>query len=474
MRATILTRWCFAATVSFATLACVGGSKETSERDKQRLKPFVLDKAPNIPHKLAINYDNKTTLLGYSVDPEGLIRPGQQIKITMFWKADKDIEDGWNLFTHVLDGSGERILNIDNVGPLREWRETHQAMGPSAWEAGKVYVDEQTFTVPANVKTDKIQIVAGLWKDNDRLKPISGPHDRENRGIVATLPTGVTHTPAPVSTRVPMLRVDKLEKDQKITIDGKLEEAAWKTAPTTGPFVDVATGRPNTAFPVNASTKILWDEKGLYLGFEVRDADVVGGFDKKQKDPHLWTKDTVEVMVDPDGDGDNKDYYEIQINPQNLVFDSRFDEYNKPKTEPDGPFGRQDWSSQVKSAVVVNGTLDKPGDKDEGYSVELMMPWKAFDKAKKAPPELGDTWRINFYAMQQNGGVAWSPIMGQGNFHKASRFGKILFAEKGWLPTGAAPPLVSGMPAAPAPHGLPRPARQTPRLRTPALPGRAE
>jgi hypothetical protein len=41
---------------------------------------------------------------------------------------------------------------------------------------------------------------------------------------------------------------------------------------------------------------------------------------------------------------------------------------------------------------------------------------------------------MNFYAMQDNGGVAWSPILGQGNFHKASRFGRVLFAEEGWTP----------------------------------------
>jgi hypothetical protein len=34
---------------------------------------------------------------------------------------------------------------------------------------------------------------------------------------------------------------------------------------------------------------------------------------------------------------------------------------------------------------------------------------------------------MNFYAMQDNGGVAWSPILGQGNFHKASRFGRVRF-----------------------------------------------
>ena len=107
-------------------------------------------------------------------------------------------------------------------------------------------------------------------------------------------------------------------------------------------------------------------------------------------------------MLDPDGDGDNKDYYEIQINPQNLVFDSQFDDYNQPKNEPDGPFGHQEWTAKLKSAVSVKGTLDKPGDKDQGYVVEALMPWKAFEKAKKLPPEPGGTWRMNFYAMQNN------------------------------------------------------------------------
>ncbi len=34
--------------------------------------------------------------------------------------------------------------------------------------------------------------------------------------------------------------------------------------------------------------------------------------------------------------GDNVNYYELQINPQNKVFQSQFDGYNKPKVEPQG------------------------------------------------------------------------------------------------------------------------------------------
>ena len=32
---------------------------------------------------------------------------------------------------------------------------------------------------------------------------------------------------------------------------------------------------------------------------------------------------------------------------------------------------------------------------------------------------------MNFYAMKNNGGTAWSPILGMGNFHRASRFGRV-------------------------------------------------
>ena len=195
------------------------------------------------------------------------------------------------------------------------------------------------------------------------------------------------------------------------------------------------TGSSNKGFPVNGRAKLLYDDEYMYVAFEVEDKDITGGFKKGAKDPHLWTKDTVEIMVDPDGDGDNKDYYEIQISPQNLVFDSRFDDYNVPKGSDESPYGHEDWSSQLDSAVVIDGTIDNPKDEDKGYVVEARIPWKAFDKASKVPPDPGTTWRMNFYAMQNDGGVAWSPILGKGNFHKASRFGRVVWAKGGVYPT---------------------------------------
>ena len=75
----------------------------------------------------------------------------------------------------------------------------------------------------------------------------------------------------------------------------------------------------------------------------------------------------------------------------------------------------------------VHGTLDDDKE-DEGYVVELALPWSSLTRAAHVPPRTTDIWRMNFYAMQNNGGAAWSPILGQGNFHKASRFGRVHFS----------------------------------------------
>ena len=416
-----------------ALTACVGGSTEShdAKQSSARLKSFILSAVPaDIGTPVGADFDGKVKLLGARVDPASSVHPGERVKLTLYWQVQKPLGAGWNLFTHVVDAAGERVLNVDNVGPLRELRAGSQALPPGDWEAGKVYVDEQMFTLPAALKTDKIQILTGLWKGDARLKIVAGPHDASNRAVAATLSLG-PHTASAKNKAIPALSVNKLDRNVKIKLDGKLDEPAWQSAPSTGPLVDVRTGEPNQTFPINGDVRVLWNEEGIYVGFSIADTDLIGGFKKGEIDPHLWTRDTVEMMVDPEGDGDNKDYYEIQINPQNLVFDSQFDDYNQPKTEPNGPYGHQEWSSNLKSAVALDGTVDQSDDEDRGYTVEALIPWKSFSKAQKLPPAIGTSWRVNFYAMKNNGGVSWSPILGQGNFHRASRFGRLIWTEKG-------------------------------------------
>ena len=81
------------------------------------------------------------------------------------------------------------------------------------------------------------------------------------------------------------------------------------------------------------------------------------------------------MMVEPDPSGDNHDYYELQINPQNKIFKSQFDTLQQPNGGPDGPFGHEDWDPKLKSAVQLQ---KGPDGKVTGYSVEIAIPWAAY------------------------------------------------------------------------------------------------
>jgi hypothetical protein len=425
---------------------CVGGSKGVSAEDKEKLKPYILDTPPaDMPHKLDVNFENKVRLIGYKFDPE-TARPGQEVKLTYYWRADDTVDDGWLLFTHTKDEGSGKMGNLDFVGPLREQRGgSHQALGPDRWEKGKVYVDEQTYKVPDDVTGAEVTVFVGIWKGDARLRIVSGPNDGDNSAIVGRIKTGLAPKQGEDHTGndVPAISVNKLAQNAKIAVDGRADEPEWGGAVSTGPFVDVGTGKPNTSFPVNGSAKLMWDERHLYVFAQVQVADPYMGFtDAKSQpkdftaagQPKLWTKDALEIMVEPDAAGTNTNYYELQINPQNKIFKSQFDSLQQPSGGENGPFGHEDWEPKLRSAVQLQHGAD--GKTVTGYDVEVAIPWTAFAKAASSPPRSGDVWRINLYAMRQNGGVAFSPILGQGNFHKASRFAKVTWVIPG-APVGA-------------------------------------
>jgi hypothetical protein len=231
-----------------------------------------------------------------------------------------------------------------------------------------------------------------------------------------------THAAAPV--RLPRARTPP-------TIDGLLDDEAWMRAATLGPFVDPGTGAAAPKHPVAASARMTWDDRFLYLGVVVHDRAPVSPFARDDVDPHVWgAASGVELMLQPGDPGDNRDYYELQVDVNGAVFDSHFDDYNAPITVAEGGtggerrFGHQGWSSQVQRAI-----FKKPGDL---WAVEIALPWASLAPARSAvPPRPGDVWRLNLYSFRdgQRRALAWSPLRGRGNFHKTERFGRVQFGD---------------------------------------------
>jgi hypothetical protein len=209
-------------------------------------------------------------------------------------------------------------------------------------------------------------------------------------------------------------------------IDGRLDEAVWQKATVLGPFVDTANGHNvSTNHPVAATARIGWDRERLYLGFVVADGQPAAPFRRDAADPHLWGSSSgVEIMLQPGDPGDNRDYYEIQVDTAGAVFDSHWDDYMTPlnRTLVDIVPGHQEWSSAAERAATV--------DAGRSYTIEIALPWSALVAGRTPiPPRTGDVWRLNLYSFRdgQRLALGWSPIRSQGNFHRSSRFGRVRF-----------------------------------------------
>jgi hypothetical protein len=206
-------------------------------------------------------------------------------------------------------------------------------------------------------------------------------------------------------------------------LDGKLDE--WNAAATLGPFVDTFNGKPEEKHPVASFARAAWDDRALYVAFVVRDRSPSSPFGRDDVDPHIWAKASgVEVMLQPGDPGDNREYYELQVDVGGAVFDTRWDDYMNPVTGTgdDKRFGHMDWSSRVERAIETQA--------GRFWSVELALPWAAFSSSRvSVPPKPGDVWRMNLYAFRdgQRLALGWSPLRGQGNFHKSARWGRVQF-----------------------------------------------
>lgn len=172
-------------------------------------------------------------------------------------------------------------------------------------------------------------------------------------------------------------------------VDGKLDEAAWRAAPWTNLFVDIeGDTRPRPRFRTRA--RMLWDDANFYVALDMEEPDLWGTL--TERDAIVYNDNDVEVFIDPDGDTHN--YYELEVNPLGTVFDLMLVQPYR-----DGGPAIIAWDAAgLRIGVDLRGTVNRPGDRDEGWTVEMSIPWRILREAApgKRPPRAGEQWRINF------------------------------------------------------------------------------
>jgi hypothetical protein len=174
--------------------------------------------------------------------------------------------------------------------------------------------------------------------------------------------------------------------NEALTIDGKADETAWDKAPWSDDYIDIE-GVVTPTYKTRM--KMLWDADYLYLMAEMEEPHVWATL--KERDTVIFYNNDFEIFIDPDGDTHN--YYEYEMNAHNTLWDLFL-------TKPYRNGGKviDSWDIQgVLSAVSVRGTLNDSSDRDEGWSVEIALPWGVITEAAQGGkiPE-NDFWRLNF------------------------------------------------------------------------------
>ena len=206
-----------------------------------------------------------------------------------------------------------------------------------------------------------------------------------------------------------------------ITIDGKLDDPAWKDAPWTDDFVDIE-GDVKPKPRLRTRAKMLWDDANLYIAAELEEPHVWATL--REHDSVIFHDPDFEVFIDPDGD--NHLYGELELNALNTTWDLLL---SLPYR--DGGHAVNGWEIiGLKTAVHVDGTINNAADTDKGWTVEIAWPWKGLKELHrgKTPPADGDQWRINFSR------VEWDVDTAGGNYRKIEKRPEHNWV---WSPQGA-------------------------------------
>ena len=234
----------------------------------------------------------------------------------------------------------------------------------------------------------------------------------------------------------------------RLNIDGKLDEPVWAAAAWSEAFVDIeGDRRPRPQF--RTRVKMTWDDEYFYVAAEMEEPDVRATL--TERDTVIFHDNDFEIFIDPDGD--THAYYELELNALGTIWDLML-----IKPYRDGGPAINAWDiAGMRTAVDVRGTINKPGDRDEGWTVEIALPWKILSEA--APdhraPKAGDRWRVNFSRVQWQVDVTdnryvkrlkpgttdplpennwvWSP-QGAINMHMPERWGYVQFSN---VPAGS-------------------------------------
>jgi hypothetical protein len=230
--------------------------------------------------------------------------------------------------------------------------------------------------------------------------------------------------------------------DNPPMIDGNINKLVWQQTPWTNEFRDIeGDTKPKPTYPTRV--KMLWDDTCLYIAAQLTEPQVWANL--THHDDIVFHDNDFELFIDPGNT--TQPYYEVEVNALNTIFDLLL---NKPYRDGGTPLSNWDLRA-LRSAVKIQGTLNNPADQDQGWTVEMAIPFNSVKlNMRGALPHDGTVWRINFSRVEWDTKVVdgkyvkltdgkgnalpehnwvWSP-QGVINMHYPERWGYLQFSKQ--------------------------------------------
>ncbi|NUQ63016.1 MAG: hypothetical protein HUU20_11030 [Pirellulales bacterium] len=200
----------------------------------------------------------------------------------------------------------------------------------------------------------------------------------------------------------PMLVVPRAST--AVTVDGRLDEAAWSTASRVPLPINAATMYPHSQW---ASASVCYDRENLYVGFRSDKAPGPLACDARERDGNVWQDDAFELFLTPSPKTPGN-FFQLVFNSAAAVFDARH--------------GRSDWNGAVPVKTFVA---------DDHWTLEAAI---AFEELGVGTPRAGETWLGNFcrdWARPKPAPpiyTGWAYIQG-GFLAQPEKFGRLVFTD---------------------------------------------
>lgn len=205
----------------------------------------------------------------------------------------------------------------------------------------------------------------------------------------------------------------KINKTKDFIINGKGDAPEWGQSD----FINIKKTKGKANY--NTQLKFLYSDSGVYCLYVLEDNAITSTLREDFAD--IYNEDVVECFFWTDES--SPIYFEYELSPYN---------YELPIIVPNfkGKFyGWRPWHYEGKRKTTHATSIQKVGDKVEGWTAEFFIPYSLLVPLQNVPPAKGMKWRANFYRIDYDNGSStrWELTPIRTNFHDYERYGYLEF-----------------------------------------------